>query len=136
MSSDIKQILRERHVRLAAETNLAAAARRQDELEDAAAHIEALEGEVASAKTLAADEAAFGRAQIRRAEAAEAEVKRWGAIGDAHDTEISSLRIALKETGAEVERLREALKEIAVVEPEWGTQWFIEIARKALGGKT
>jgi hypothetical protein len=35
----------------------------------------------------------------------------------------------------EVGRLREALKEIAVVEPEWGTQWYIDVARKALEGR-
>ena len=48
-----------------------------------------------------------------RIEALEGEVKRWEAIGDAHDSEISSLRIALKEAEAEVERLREALLTIA-----------------------
>lgn len=74
MSSDLVRRLRERPSRLAGESNDQRALRRQAEREAAAAHIEALEGEVATEKGTA-DRALMARDKaIARAERLEAEV--------------------------------------------------------------
>lgn len=44
------------------------------------------------------------------------------------------VRDGRNEAAAEIERLRAALERIADTDPDEGTQWFHEIARRALGG--
>lgn len=123
MSSDLVRRLRERPSRLAGESNDQRALRRQAEREAAAAHIEALEGEVATEKGTA-DRALMARDKaIARAERLEGEIKQL-------NQSLAIITDKRWDANARAERLREALQ--VMLEPQGHVEMARAQARKAL----